>query len=67
MRVLDKGLSTMSNFIRHGQDQQHLLSTELSEWVEEDSLERFVSDTIDHLNAEERLVPFYPEETDKPL
>lgn len=54
-----------SNFIRYDQDQQHLLPKDLSEWVEEESLERFVSDTIDYLDEEGRLEPFYPEETDE--
>ena len=49
------------NFIEYNQNQQHLLPKDLSEWVEEDSLERFVSDTIDYLDAEGRLEPFYPE------
>ena len=53
------------NFIRYDQDQQHLLSKDLSEWVEEDSLERFVSDTIDYLDEEKQLDPFYPKETDE--
>ena len=44
------------NFIEYDQDQQHL-----SEWVEEDSLERFISDTIDFLDSEGRLEPFYPD------
>ena len=54
-----------SNFIRYDQDQQHLLSKDLSEWVAEDSLERFVSDTIDYLNEDDWLEPFYPEEFDE--
>ena len=54
-----------SNFIRYDQDQQHLLPKDLSEWVEDDSLERFVSDTIDYLDELNRLDPFYPEETDE--
>lgn len=49
------------NFIEYNQDQQHLLPKDLSEWVEEDSLERFVSDTIDFLDSEGRLEPFYPD------
>jgi len=49
------------NFIEYNQDQQHLLPKDLSEWVEEDSLERFVSDTIDYLDSEGRLDLFYPE------
>lgn len=51
-----------SNFIQYDQDQQHLLPKNLAEWVEEDSLERYVSDVIDHLDTEGRLDPFYPEE-----
>ena len=47
------------NFIEYNQDQQHLLPKDLSEWVEENSLERFVSDTIDFLDSEGRLEPFY--------
>ena len=48
------------NFIVYDQDQQHLLPKDISDWVEEDSLERFVSDTIDYLDTEGRLDPFYP-------
>ncbi|AKH97477.1 transposase [Halanaeroarchaeum sulfurireducens] len=54
-----------SNFIRYDQDQQHLLPKDLSEWVAEDSLEQFVSDTIDYLDDQNRLETFYPEETDE--
>lgn len=54
-----------SNFIRYDQDQQHLLPKDPSEWVAEDSLERFVSNTIDYLDEQDRLEPFYPEETDE--
>jgi transposase len=49
------------NFIRYDQDQQHLLPKNVAEWVEEDSLERYVSDVIDHLDNEGRLDPFYPD------
>jgi len=49
------------NFIGYNQDQQHLLPKDLSEWVKEDSLERFISDTIDFLDSEGRLDPFYPD------
>lgn len=49
------------NFLRYDQDQQHLLPKSIADWVEEDSLERFVSDTIDYLDNEGRLDPFYPE------
>ncbi|UOO96998.1 transposase (plasmid) [Halococcus dombrowskii] len=51
-----------SNFIRYDQDQQHLLPKNVAEWVEDDSLERYVSDVIDHLDNEGRLDPFYPED-----
>lgn len=54
-----------SNYIRYDQDQHHLLSKDLPEWVAEDSLERFVSDTIDYLDEQDRLEPFFPEETDE--
>jgi transposase len=54
-----------ANFIQYDQDQQHLLPKDLAEWVEEDSLERFVSDTIDYLDNQDRLEPFYPPETDE--
>jgi len=50
------------NFIQYDQDQQHLLPKNVAEWVEEDSLERYVSDVIDHLDNEGRLDPFYPED-----
>ena len=46
--------------VEYNQDQQHLLPKDISEWVEDDSLERFVSDTIDLLDDEDRLEPFYP-------
>jgi hypothetical protein len=49
------------NFIEYNQDQQHLLPKDISDWVEEDSLERFISDTIDYLDTEGRLESFYPE------
>lgn len=47
------------NFFPYAQDQQFLLPPSLDEWVREDSLERFVSDVIDHLDGEGRLRPFY--------
>lgn len=49
-----------SNFILYDQNQQHLLPKNVADWVEEDSLERYVSDVIDHLDNEGRLEPFYP-------
>jgi hypothetical protein len=45
------------NFIRYDQDQQHLLPKSINDWVEEDSLERFVSDVLDYLDEEGRLEP----------
>ena len=51
-----------SNFIQYDQNQQHLLPKNIAEWVEEDSLERYVSDVIDHLDNEGWLDPFYPED-----
>lgn len=47
------------NFLPYAQDQQYLLPPSLDEWVREDSLERFVSDVVDHLDAEGRLAAFY--------
>jgi len=47
------------NFRPYGQDQQFLLPPSIHEWVSEDSLERFVSDVIDHLDGEGRLRPLY--------
>src|SRR5699024_8768370 len=49
------------NFIEYNQDQQHLLSKDISDWIEEDSLEQYISDTIDCRDSEGRLEPFYPE------
>jgi len=49
------------NIIEYNQDQQHLLPKDLSEWVEVDSLERFISDIVDLLDEENRLQPFYPD------
>ena len=49
------------NIIKYYQDQQHLLPKDLSDWVEDDSLEQFVSEIIDLLDEEDRLEPFYPD------
>ena len=46
------------NFIEYNQNQQHLLPKDVSDWVEEDSLERYISNTIDYLDTEGRLKPF---------
>lgn len=51
-----------SNFIQYDQEQQQLLPKNVADWVEENSLERYVSDVIDHLDDEGRLEPFYPED-----
>jgi transposase len=50
------------NFVRYNQDQQHLLPKNVTDWIEEDSLESYVSDIIDHLDNEGRLDPFYPDQ-----
>ena len=47
------------NFLPYNQDQQFLLPVDIQDWVEEGSLERFVSDVVDHLDGEGRLEPFY--------
>jgi transposase len=47
------------NFIPYAQDQQYLLPPSLHEWVKEDSLERFVSDVVDHLDEAGELTAFY--------
>lgn len=49
------------NFLEYNQDQQMLLPKDITEWVAEDSLEQFVSDTINVLDEDGRLDPFYPE------
>lgn len=46
------------NFIEYDQDQQHLLPKDFSEWVEEDSLERFISDTIETLTENNETAIF---------
>jgi transposase len=47
------------NFLPYNQDQLFLLPPALNEWVAEDSLVRFVSDVVDHLDGQGRLDPFY--------
>jgi transposase len=47
------------NFIPYAQDQQYLFPPSLHEWVKEESLERFISDVVDHLDAQGRLKGFY--------
>lgn len=46
------------NFLPYDLDQEHLMPKSLHDWVEDDSLERFVSDLIDQFDAEGRLDPF---------
>jgi len=53
------------NFIPYAQDQQYLLPPSLHEWVKEGSLERFISDVVDHLDEAGELAAFYaPYRTD---
>lgn len=47
------------NFLQYEQRQNFLLPPSLLEWVREDSLECFVSELIDQLEATGRLVSFY--------
>lgn len=47
------------NFLPYQQDQLLLLPPDLREWIGEGSLARFISDVVDHLEAEGRLAPIY--------
>lgn len=47
------------NFLPYDQDQMLLLPPSIADWVEEGSLARFVSDTIDMLDEQHRLEGFY--------
>lgn len=47
------------NFLPYNQDQLYLMAPSLDEWVGEESLARFVSEVVDHLEAEGKLAPFY--------
>lgn len=47
------------NFLPYDQNQEYLLPKSLHDWVDDDSLERFVSDLIDQFDDEGRLEPFY--------
>lgn len=47
------------NFLPYAQDQLLLMPPSLSEWVEEGSLARFVSDLIDSLDAQGELAAFF--------
>lgn len=47
------------NFLPYQQDQLYLMAPALSDWVQEGSLARFVSDLVDGLDAEGELAGFY--------
>lgn len=47
------------NFLPYQENQLYLLPPSVSEWVAEDSLARFVSDVVDHLDEGGRLAAFY--------
>lgn len=47
------------NFLPYQENQLYLLPPSVSEWVAEDSLARFVSDVVDHLDEADRLAAFY--------
>lgn len=47
-------------FLDYNQDKQMLLPKDLREWVEENNLEQFVSDTVDILDEDGRPEPIYP-------
>lgn len=47
------------NFLPYQENQLFLLPPSVSEWVAEDSLARFVSDVVDHLDETGRLAAFY--------
>jgi len=47
------------NFLPYDQDQLYLLAPSMREWVREGSLARFLSDVVDHFDAEGKLARFY--------
>ena len=47
------------NFLPYQENQLYLLPPSVSEWVAEESLARFVSDVVDHLDEAGRLAAFY--------
>ncbi|MGH7665505.1 MAG: transposase [Gemmatimonadaceae bacterium] len=59
MHTPQSGGEMSYNFLPYEQDQLLLLPPSLSEWVEEDSLARFVSDVVDQLDTAGRLAPIY--------
>ena len=46
------------NFLPYQENQLYLLPPSVAEWVAEDSLARFVSDVVDHLDEAGRLGAF---------
>lgn len=60
VRFPDEHRRPMSfNFLPYAQDQDFLLPPSLKEWVPEDSLAHFVSDTVDQLNAKGKFQVIY--------
>jgi len=47
------------NFLPYNQDQMYLMPPSVQEWVEKDSMARFLSEAIDELNARGKLASFY--------
>lgn len=47
------------NFLPYDQDQLYLMAPSIREWVGEDSLARFMSDVVDHFEAQGKLASFY--------
>lgn len=45
-------LANNTQFYCYYQGQQHLLSKDISDWIEDDSLEKYIYDTIDYLDTE---------------
>jgi transposase len=47
------------NFLPYSQDQLLLMPPDLRDWVGEESLARFISDVVEHLDGEGGLAPIY--------
>ncbi|HEX8829769.1 MAG TPA: IS1182 family transposase [Longimicrobium sp.] len=47
------------NFLPYDQDQLYLMPPSVQEWVEKDSMARFLSEVIDELDARGKLASFY--------
>jgi len=47
------------NFLPYDQDQLYLMPPSVQEWVEKDSMARFLSEAIDELDARGKLASFY--------